>query len=111
MIRAETSATVKCKVKIPLDCNQILVHFDPEISGVISSDLYCVETLSSIKRGKTQYVPVNVINSTKRDIRMKKGVILGMLSGVSAVLPASLSSLNKDEKIILNIKIKLLFAV
>ena len=88
VISAGTSNVLKCKVKVPMDCDKKTVHFDPELVG--DGDLQCVETVFSVERGKTQYVYVNLVNSTKSDFLMKKGTLLGTLSTVATVMPVSL---------------------
>ena len=45
------------------------------------------ETVSNIRRGRTNYVVVDVLNDTKRDILLPKGEIIGSVHSVSAVMP------------------------
>ena len=86
-------------VRVSVDAKEKSVLFSPEITK--DNDLGYCENISSVKRGSTQHVHVNVINSTKRDICLKKGYLLGTLSSVSAVMPIDLEkALPKEENLI-----------
>ena len=91
VIPSGTSSIVKCKIKVSMDCDKKTVYFLPElINDNEDSDLCFHETISMVKRGRTQYIYVNVVNSTKRDIMMKKGFVMGMIFSVSAVIPVNI---------------------
>ena len=45
------------------------------------------ETVSNLRRGKTNYVVVDVINDTKKEMKLTKGLVMGSVHSVSAVMP------------------------
>ena len=87
VISAGSSSCIKCKVKVLMDNNLQTVLFKPEIQNNVDDDLSFSEGLSRIRRGRTQYVFVEVINPTTKNIVLKKGEIIGELCSISAVIP------------------------
>ena len=110
IISSEKSSVVKCKVKVSMDCDKKTVYFCPELNGDEDSDLCFSDTLSVVKRGRTQYIYVNVVNSTKRDIMVKKGFVMGMIFSVSAVIPVNIdpyiSNYNVENVAVNSVKIE-----
>ena len=50
------------------------------------------------KRGKTQYIFIDVINSTKTDKILSKGTVIGSCHSVSAVMPMNFNrAVNQDN--------------
>ena len=50
------------------------------------------ETISTVKRGKTQYVYVDAMNPTQNDTTLKKGTVIGSICNISAVIPMNMGS-------------------
>ena len=48
------------------------VHFRPENSENIGNELSFSETISTVRRGRTQYICVDVMNPTRHDLVLKK---------------------------------------
>ena len=67
-----------------MDASEQTIHFVPKLSENCDDDLQFSETLSTVKRGKTQYV--DVMNPTKKELILKKGTIIGDNCGVGAVI-------------------------
>ena len=72
--------------------SQDIVHFRPEVSENIENELSFSETISTVRRGRTQNISVDVMNPTKTDLVLKKGVAIGNICGVSAVLPMKMEN-------------------
>ena len=85
IITAGSCSSVKCRVKVLMDTSeQTILDFVPKLSENCDDDLQFSETLSTVKRGKTQYV--DVMNPTKKELILKKGTIIGDNCGVGAVI-------------------------
>ena len=77
---------IKCRVKaLSNDDNQI-VYFSPALSAD-EEELTYSETVSQLKRGRTNYVVVDVLNLSKTDRVLPKGKVIGSMHSVSAVIP------------------------
>ncbi|MCH2405578.1 MAG: hypothetical protein MK200_05230 [Nitrosopumilus sp.] len=87
VISAGSCSLIKCKVKLLMDVPEKTVHFLPQFSENGDDDLSFSETISTIKRGRTQNICVDVRNPTNSDLILKKGVVIGKVCGVSAVIP------------------------
>ena len=72
-------------MKIHSDGEQT-VFFAPKIVNE-EQDLGFNEAVATVRRGRTSYVVVDVINQTKEDKMLKKGVQIGSIHSVSAVIP------------------------
>ena len=79
---------MRCRVKAQSSDEEQTVYFDPILSADGTEDrLVFSETVSTLKRGRTNYVTVDVMNMTKEDRVLKKGEVLGSMHSVSAVIP------------------------
>ena len=76
---------MKCRVKAQGNDEEQTVYFLPRISE--NDPVTLSETVSTLRRGRTNYVYVDVINATNQDQMVEKGVILGSIHSVSAVIP------------------------
>ena len=73
------------------------VYFSPRLMES-DEDLNILETVTSLKRGRTNYVVVEVLNETKQDKVLSKGTEIGSIHSVAAVTPMVKMFEVKDEK-------------
>ena len=92
VISAGSCLSIKCKVKVLMDKPEQIVHFRPEIFENIENELSFSETISTVRRGRTQNISVDVMNPNKTDLILKKGVAIGNMCGVSAVFPMKMEN-------------------
>ena len=97
VIYAGSSSYIKCKVKVAMDKNIQTVLFKHVMQYNVDEYLSFSEGLSTVMRGRTQYVFLEVMNNTKKNIVLKKGVVIGELCGVSAVIPMKIENYFKPE--------------
>ncbi len=90
-IPAGSCAQIKCRIKLCIDSDKKTIHFVPKVTENADDELTFSESITNIKRGKTQYLLIDVINPTKSSIWLKKGMIVGSVHSVSAVIPLRLS--------------------
>ena len=79
VISAGSSSCIKCKVKVAMGKNIRTVLFKPVMQDNVDEDLSFSQGLSTVMRGRTQYVFLEVMNNTKKNIVLKKGVVIGEL--------------------------------
>ena len=77
---------VKCRVTTRGGVSDQNVYFSPEVN-IDDEDLQPLETVTTLKRGRTNYVYVEVHNQTKHEKVLSKGRVLGSVHSVSAVIP------------------------
>ena len=77
---------VKCRVKSLGNSKEQTVYFAPSVTES-DDDLTFSETVCQLKRGRTNYVTVDVMNLSKVDRVLPKGRIIGSIHGVAAVIP------------------------
>ncbi len=77
---------VKCRVTTRGGVSDQNVYFSPEVN-IDDEDLQSLETVTTLKRGRTNYVYVEVHNQTKKEKLLTKGKVLGSVHSVSAVIP------------------------
>ena len=94
---------IKCRIKLCVDNDQT-VHFVPKFPENVDDELSFSENISTVKRGKTQYMLIDVINPTKNSIYLKKGTIAGSVHSLSAVIPMNIS-VDKTSKEKTDVKI------
>ena len=77
---------VRCRLKASAggDGDQS-VYFSPRVSG--DDDFVFLETVSQLRRGRTNYVYVEVLNDSCQEKVLRKGSVLGSVHSVSAVIP------------------------
>ena len=89
---------LKCKVKAQSVAKEETVYFEPLLTSD-TEELFCSETVSTLKYGRTNHVVVDVLNTTKEDKWLRKGKVLGSVHSVSAVTPMTkMMNLNNEEK-------------
>ena len=76
---------VRCRVKVDAVGDDQSVYFSPKLSG--DDDFTFLETVSQLRRGRTNYVYVEVMNESGEEKVLKKGSLLGSIHSVSAVIP------------------------
>ena len=77
---------VRCRLKTScgVDATQS-VYFSPCVSG--EDDFTFLETVSELRRGRTNYAYVEVLNESCQEKILRKGSLLGSVHSVSAVVP------------------------
>ena len=89
---------VKCRAKVQTDASEQTVYFAPAVDDR-DDELVFSETISTLKRGKTNQVVVEVMNMSRVDRRLEKGTLLGSLHTVGAVIPMiSMVNRHKEKK-------------
>ena len=91
---------MSCRVKAQGNSDEQSVYFAPRLMES-DEDLNILETVTSLKRGRTNYVVVEVLNETKQDKILSKGTEIGSIHSVSAVTPMVKMFEVKDEKEVL----------
>ena len=74
---------LKCRVSTRDGVSDQSVYFEPDLN-IDDEDLLVLETVTELKRGKTNYIHVEVHNQTKSDRLLSKGMVLGSVCSVSA---------------------------
>ena len=89
---------IQCRLKAQGNADEQAVYFSPRLQEC-DEDLNILETVSSLKRGHTNYVVVEVLNETKQDKTLSKGTTIGSIHSVSAVTPMTkMRDLSKNKK-------------
>ena len=77
---------IRCRLKTNSGSeDEQAVYFAPRVSG--EDEFTFLETVSQLRRGRTNYVYVEVMNETCKDKVLKKGSVMGSIHSVSAVIP------------------------
>ena len=86
VIPAGHKRQVRCRVKVKngVDGDQS-VYFSPRVSG--EDDFTFLETVSQLRRGRTNYVYVEVLNESCQEKVLRQGSVVGSVHSVSAVIP------------------------
>ena len=79
--------SIKCRIKVPVNGEEQIVHFRPLLMEDGSDEVIFLETVETLKRGHTNYIYVEVLNPTSQEKLLEKGKILGSVHEVSAVIP------------------------
>ena len=77
---------MRCRVKAQGNDDEQTVYFAPRVQEG-DSEMEFNESISRLKRGRTNYVYVDVINSSRVNRTVKKGEVIGSVHSVSAVIP------------------------
>ncbi len=77
---------VKCVVRDRCDEDEQTVYFSPKLN-IDDEDLEFLETVTTLRRGRTNHVFVEVMNKTNHDMVLSKGSVMGSIHSVSAVVP------------------------
>ena len=86
VIPAGHKRQVRCRLKVKsgVDGDQS-VYFSPRVSG--DDDFTFLETVSQLRRGRTNYVYVEVLNESCQEKVLRQGSVVGSVHSVSAVIP------------------------
>ena len=76
---------LKCRVKVPANGESQTIYFSPTVKD--EEDLTFNEAVSELKRGRTNYILVDALNLSKNDMKIEKGLVMGSVHSVSAVVP------------------------
>ena len=77
---------VRCVVRDRCDEDEQTVYFSPKLN-MDDEDLEFLETVTTLRRGRTNHVFVEVMNKTNHDMVLNKGLVMGSIHSVSAVVP------------------------
>ena len=98
-IPAGTRKQIRCRVKAHSNGSEQTAYFSPRIAEN-DDDLTFSETVSKLRRGRTNHVVVDVMNLSSQDKFLKKGTFLGSMHGVAAVIPmVGLFNVKKKQKV------------
>ena len=81
---------IKCVVKSKCDGDQPRLTIDEE-------ELEFLETVTTLRRGRTNHVYVDVLNKSAVEKTLSKGSVMGSIHGVSAVVPMLRSRWTEDR--------------
>ena len=76
---------LKCRVKVPANGESQKVYFSPVMKD--DEELTFNEAVSELKRGKTNYMIVDALNLSRNEQTIPKGMVIGSVHSVSAVIP------------------------
>ena len=85
-IPAGKRVLVKCRLKALTSDKEQTVYFSPNLTAS-DEDLTFSETVSQLRRGRTNYVTVDVMNLTTMERTLHKGRMMGCVQSVAAVIP------------------------
>ena len=85
VIPAGHKRQVRCRVKVNAVGDDQSVYFSPKVTG--DDSFTFLETVSQLRRGRTNYVYVEVMNESCQEQKLLKGSLLGSVHSVSAVIP------------------------
>ena len=77
---------LKCRVKAQSNSDEQTVYFSPVLSEN-EEDVTFTETVSKLRRGRTNYVTVDVLNCSSREYVLQKGTVIGSMHSVASVMP------------------------
>ena len=80
-----TRTQIKCRLRCPLNTDVQNICFQPTPLLIGNVDL--LESVVQLRRGRTNYVFVDVLNSSNQPQRLGKGTVLGSVHCVEAVVP------------------------
>ena len=68
------------------------IHFIPEVNENEGDELIFVEVIGTLKRGRGQYIFIEVQNRTNKQIVLPKGKKMGTVHSVAAVIPMKMKN-------------------
>ena len=79
---------VTCRAKVQTSDEEQVVYFAPLVEDADDEEqVVFSETVTRLKRGKTNQVVVNVMNLSRVDREVQRGTVIGSLHSVGAVVP------------------------
>jgi hypothetical protein len=85
VIPSGKQANIQCRVNTGPICGTTPVLFEPDETMPLPSCLEINDTLLTVKKGKTNFIEVQVNNPTNHDIVIKRRTVLGRLQLVRSV--------------------------
>ena len=77
---------MKCRVKAQSNDDEQTVYFSPALSEN-EEELMFSQTVSKLRRGRTNHVVVDVMNHSAQDRVLRKGTVIGSMHSVASVIP------------------------
>ena len=77
---------VRCRMKVQGNDAEQTVYFSPRLREG-DDELEINEAVGRLKRGRTNYIDVELINDSRGDLVLKKGEVVGSIHSVSAAIP------------------------
>jgi len=87
IIPANSLYKVKCKTRIPVEQKERSVMFSPNLECNLDNDLVIHESLVHVKKGRTPYIYISVINPSNHPIVIAKRTVIGSVHDISAIIP------------------------
>ena len=85
-VPAGRKVRIRCRAKVQGSGLEQIVYFMPKVKEK-DEELTFTETVCKLRRGRTNYVHVDVLNETKKDRVLPKGEVIGSMHSVGAVIP------------------------
>ena len=85
-VPAGMKVQIRCRVKATSEGEEQTVYFAPRVEES-DDDLTFLETVTKLRRGRTNYMVVEVLNQSTKDKELGKGTVIGSIHSVSAVIP------------------------
>ena len=85
-VPAGCKARIQCRVKAQSNSSEQTVYFEPKIPEG-DDELTFNEAVCRLRRGRTNYVDIEVINTSRIDKTLTKGTMIGSVHSVAAVIP------------------------
>ena len=77
---------VKCRAKVQPGEDGQVIYFSPLVVDN-DDEVEFSETVATLRRGRTNHVIVDIINSSRTDKEFAKGMVVGKVQSVAAVVP------------------------
>ena len=77
---------IRCRVKVQGNDTEQTVYFSPRLKEG-DDQLEVNEAVCTLKRGRTNYIDVEVVNDSRCDQVLKKGEVIGTVHSVAAAIP------------------------
>ena len=96
-VPAGCKVRIRCRVKAQGNATEQTIYFEPSLPEG-DSDLEFNESVARLKLGRTNYVYVDVINTSRVEKMLPKGSMIGRACSVSAVIPMMKTTNSKPNK-------------
>ena len=97
IIPAKSSARIRCRVKGDVKGLDLLFLCSEPCVADWDDDLIVSESLGELKRGKTPHVNIELRNASSKDKFIPKGMLVGEICAINAVIPIKLFNSNPFE--------------
>ena len=89
---------VKCRAKVQAAEDGQVVYFSPLVADN-DDEVEFNETVATLRYGRTNHVVVDIINSSRSDKELSKGMVVGKIQSISAVIPMVAMCEQRSEKV------------